>query len=66
MEKTDNPNNYVFKLPDEGEQPRSALPPTKPLTDEELIAAFDKDTPTTNAPVKKSSKSGKKKKGGKK
>ena len=66
IEKTNNPNNYVFKLPDEGEQPRSSLPPAKPLTDEELIAAFDKDTTTTNAPVKKSSKSGKKKKGGKK
>ena len=66
IEKTNNPNNYVFKLPDEGEQPRSSLPPAKPLTDEELIAVFDKDTTTTNTPVKKSSKSGKKKKGGKK
>jgi hypothetical protein len=65
IEKTNNPNNYVFKLPDEGEQQRSSLPPTKPLTDEELIAAFDKDS--TPAPAtKKSSKSGKKKKGGKK
>jgi hypothetical protein len=68
LEQTNRPNNYVFKLPEEGEQPRSAVPPPR-MTDEELIAEFEKD-PTSiggnpaGEPTKK--KSAKKKKGGKK
>lgn len=61
LKQTDRPNNYVFKLPEEGEQPRSLAPPR--LSDEELIAEFDK-APKTVEPAKK--KSAKKKKGGKK
>jgi len=61
LQQTDRPNNYVFKLPEEGEQPRSLAPPR--LSDEELIAEFDK-APKTVEPAKK--KSAKKKKGGKK
>ena len=63
LEPSTNPNNYVFKLPEEGEQPRSMLPPK--LTDEELIAAFEKDSkPVKGEPTKK--KNAKKKKSGKK
>ena len=61
LKQTDRPNNYVFKLPEEGEQPRSMAPPR--MSDEELIAEFDK-APKTVEPAKK--KSAKKKKGGKK
>lgn len=64
LEKTNNPNDYVFKFPEEGEQPRSLLP--KPLSDQELIAEFEKDNKLISVEPKKSSKSGKKKKGSKK
>ena len=52
------PNNYVFRMPGEGEQLRSSVP----LTDEELVAAFsssDKQPPNEG-------KTNKKKKNGKK
>ena len=68
LEQTNRPNNYVFKLPEEGDQPRSAVPPPR-MTDEELIAEFEKDPKSIGGnpagePAKK--KSAKKKKGGKK
>jgi hypothetical protein len=53
-----NPNNYSFKLPGDGEQPKSAAPPR--FTDEELIAEFDKPS---SQPPSKSGGSKKKKKG---
>jgi len=37
--------NMVFRMPGDGEQERSVAPPA--LTDEELIAEFEKDAPTT-------------------
>lgn len=67
LKPSDQPNNFVFKLPEEGEQPRSMIPPTNSvkLSDEELIKEFETN-PTSNhgEPTKK--KSSKKKKGGKK
>ena len=51
------PNNYVFKLPEEGEQPKTVAP--KRLTDEELIAEFDSPSTVSNT----TSKNKKKKKG---
>ena len=65
LEQTQRPNNYVFKLPEEGDQPRSSLPK---LSDEELIAEFNKNPQAISGdskePTKK--KSAKKKKGNKK
>ena len=63
LEQTQRPNNYVFKLPEEGDQPRSSVPK---LSDEELIAEFDKNPQaiagqSAGEPAKK--KSAKKKKG---
>jgi hypothetical protein len=58
-----NPNNYSFKLPEEGEQQKS-LPQPK-FTDEELIAEFDKSENNTQSKneIPKSGISKKKKKG---
>ena len=58
LEKTNKPNNYVYKLPGEEEQSRS----TKPLTDAELIAEFEKDGITTNPHNHPKKKQNKKKK----
>jgi hypothetical protein len=63
LKPSDTPNNFVFKLPEEGEQQRSMIQPK--LTDDELIKEFEKDSKSNvGEPVKK--KSSKKKKGGKK
>jgi hypothetical protein len=67
LNKSENPNNFVFKLPEEGEQQRSMIKPANnvQLSDEELIKEFETNPPSSNGePVKK--KSSKKKKGGKK
>lgn len=50
-------SNFVFKMPEEGEQPRSLAPPPK-YSDEELIAALS----TTEPSASKTSGGGKKKK----
>jgi hypothetical protein len=53
-------SNYVFKMPEEGEQPRSIAPPPK-LTDEQLIAEFSMGTTNTTSQKKKKGKSKNKK-----
>jgi hypothetical protein len=45
LEQQGTDTNMVFRMPGEGEQERSKAPPA--LTDEELIAMFEKDSPTT-------------------
>jgi hypothetical protein len=52
------PNNFSFKLPEEGEQPKSLVPPR--FTDAELIAEFDKPTNVPKNSVSKKKKKGKK------
>jgi len=59
LESTERPNNYVFKLPEEGQQPRSMLPPPR-MSDEELIAEFEKD-PAAIGGGKPAGETGKKK-----
>jgi hypothetical protein len=50
-------SNFVFKMPEEGEQPRSLLPPpTTKLTDEELVAEFSIGTAPTKTGKSGSSK----------
>ena len=41
-------SNYVFKMPEEGDQPRSIAPPPK-YTDEELIAALSTPEPPSSS-----------------
>ena len=53
-------SNYVFKMPEEGEQPRSSIPPPK-YTDEELIAELSGSVKTENAGSQKSKKNKKSK-----
>ena len=57
-------NNYVFKLPGEEQQNRSAAPPNAlpSFTDEELIAEFEKDK-VVKTPHNPKKKQNKKKKG---
>jgi hypothetical protein len=57
LEQNGPNTNMVFRMPGEGEQERSAAPPA--LTDEELIAVFGENGPSTGAPK---SGGGKKKK----
>ena len=45
LEQNGPDTNMVFRMPGEGEQERSVAPPA--LTDEELIAEFEKDGPNT-------------------
>lgn len=52
------PNNFSFKLPEEGEQPKSLVPPR--FTDAELIAEFDKPTNVSKNSASKKKKKGKK------
>lgn len=52
------PNNFSFKLPEEGEQPKSLVPPR--FTDAELIAEFDKPTNVPKNGTSKKKKKGKK------
>lgn len=52
------PNNFSFKLPEEGEQPKSLVPPR--FTDAELIAEFDKPTNVPKNSASKKKKKGKK------
>ena len=52
------PNNFRFKLPEEGEQPKSLVPPR--FTDAELIAEFDKPTNVPKNSASKKKKKGKK------
>ena len=52
-------SNYVFKLPDEGEQPKSAISAPK-YTEEELIAEFTKKDATMIKPNKKKKSKAKK------
>jgi len=68
LEPTHDPHNYVFKLPGEATQPRTMVPPGPKLSDEELIAEFDKNPQAIAgaAPGKSQKKNAKKKKGNKK
>jgi hypothetical protein len=63
LEPTDNPNNFVFRVPGEETQERSSVPPVQKPSDEELIAMFNNDANKTEKPT---NSSGKKKKKGKK
>jgi len=53
-------SNYVFKMPEEGEQPRSTIPPPK-YTDEELIAELSGSVKAETSSSQKSKKNKKSK-----
>ena len=53
-------SNYVFKMPEEGEQPRSSIPPPK-YTDEELIAELSGSVKAETSSSQKSKKNKKSK-----
>lgn len=61
LEEKDSADNLVFRMPGEGEQERSVAPPS--MTDAELIAEFEKDSPIVGAATKSSSSKKKKNKG---
>jgi hypothetical protein len=64
LEQQGSANNLVFRMPGEGEQERSVAPPA--MTDEELIAEFEKGEPAIAVGGPKAGGGKKKKNKGKK